>query len=195
MAGMGQGTVLIAAPTPAIQTTMRSALPAEIGHVYTVSSMTLALQKIQREPVDLLMIYSPLTDSPGIREAIELAQSRNIGILLLVKADVYDQVQYRAASAGIFVLARPTTRQAIAQTIGVLLSSQQKVRKLENENALLRRKLDDLRIVSRAKCVLVEKKHMTEEEAHRYIEKLAMDSCITKREAAQDLIRRLDHFP
>ena len=49
-----------------------------------------------------------------------------------------------------------------------------------------------MRVVNRAKCLLIEKKQMTEEEAHHYLEKLAMDACITKREAATDIIRRLE---
>ena len=46
----------------------------------------------------------------------------------------------------------------------------------------------EIRIVNRAKCLLIEQLKMTEEEAHRYIEKQAMDRCVTKRTVAENIL-------
>ena len=43
--------------------------------------------------------------------------------------------------------------------------------------------------MDRAKCVLIEYLKMTESEAHRFIEKQAMDMRITKREVAERILK------
>ena len=49
-------------------------------------------------------------------------------------------------------------------------------------------KLDDFRIVNKAKWLLIEHEGMSEADAHKYVEKSAMDAGITKRLAAQIII-------
>ena len=49
--------------------------------------------------------------------------------------------------------------------------------------------MEEIRIVNRAKCLLISELKMTESEAHRYIEKNAMDNCIPKRKAAENIIK------
>ena len=50
--------------------------------------------------------------------------------------------------------------------------------------------MKEIRIVSQAKCLLVEKEHLTEAEAHSRIGKLAMDRCISRRAVAEEIIDR-----
>ena len=45
-----------------------------------------------------------------------------------------------------------------------------------------------MRIESKAKCILARAKGLSEEEGHRYIEKMAMDRRITLRDAACSVI-------
>ena len=52
----------------------------------------------------------------------------------------------------------------------------------------LQRKLDDARLVSRAKLLWMSRLNMSETEAHRYIEKAAMDGCRKRREVAERII-------
>lgn len=185
-------SVLIAAPAESIAAKIRTAFPEHMSPVSFAPSMTVARQNLERENYDLLLIYSPLPDESGVQTAIELAGERAIGILLFVKPEVYEQVSYAARDSGIFVLSRPASRTVIAEAIRMLCAMQKRVAALTAMNAALHRKLDDQRLISRAKCLLIEIRGMSEPEAHHYLEKLAMDACITKREAAQDIIRRLD---
>ena len=48
--------------------------------------------------------------------------------------------------------------------------------------------MEEIRIVNRAKLLLIEQLKMTEKEAHRYIEKHAMDRCVTRRDIAEKII-------
>ena len=51
------------------------------------------------------------------------------------------------------------------------------------------KKIDDIRLVDRAKCALIQYRLLTEPEAHKYIEREAMDSRRTRREVAQAILR------
>jgi response regulator NasT len=65
----------------------------------------------------------------------------------------------------------------------------ERVKRIEKENIELRLKIDELRIVGKAKCLLIEKHGMSEPEAHRYIEKQAMDMRITKYRVAEEILQ------
>ena len=45
-----------------------------------------------------------------------------------------------------------------------------------------------IRLVNRAKWLLIDQLKMTEADAHRYIEKQAMDSCTSKKVVAEEII-------
>ena len=70
----------------------------------------------------------------------------------------------------------------------IAASSYRRLAVLRAENAKLLDKLAQLRLVDRAKCYLIEKKGMTETEAHRLIEKNAMDTRRSRGEVAQELL-------
>ena len=48
--------------------------------------------------------------------------------------------------------------------------------------------MEEIRLVNRAKWLLIEQLKMTEAEAHRHIEKQAMDRCVTRRAVAEDIL-------
>lgn len=64
---------------------------------------------------------------------------------------------------------------------------------LENSNSTLIRKLDDSRLVGRAKLLLMQNLKMSEPQAHKYIEKTAMDSCVTRRDVAIRIIKTYEN--
>ena len=56
----------------------------------------------------------------------------------------------------------------------------------------LQKKIEEIRLVDRAKCVLIQYLNMTEAEAHRYIEKQAMDMRKTKKTIAENILNTYD---
>lgn len=49
--------------------------------------------------------------------------------------------------------------------------------------------MEEIRLVNRAKWLLISELKMEEPQAHRYIEKQSMDLCVPKRQVAEDIIR------
>ena len=68
-----------------------------------------------------------------------------------------------------------------------------KISILKNENNKLLQKIEDIRMIDRAKCILIQYLNMTEAEAHRYIEKQAMDMRTTKRSIADGILKTYEN--
>ena len=68
-----------------------------------------------------------------------------------------------------------------------------KMYKLKRENNKLLHKIEDIRMIDRAKCILIQYLNMTEAEAHRYIEKQAMDMRATKRIIAEGILKTYEN--
>lgn len=60
---------------------------------------------------------------------------------------------------------------------------------LKSENQRLQKQIEEIRLVNRAKCVLIQYLSMTEPQAHRYIEKQAMDLRTPRREIAERILK------
>ena len=64
----------------------------------------------------------------------------------------------------------------------------QQLQRLEQEKSKLTRQLEDTKTIDRAKCCLIQYLNLTESQAHRHIQKLAMDTRRTQREIADDIL-------
>lgn len=160
---------------------------AVFSPVVTVGSEGAARRMLLERRFDLLLINSPLPDAFGTRLAHTAAEG-DVGILLFVKAEQYDGVSLEMMRDGVLTLAKPASQHAVTQALRLLCASRERLRRLEKRTETLERKMEEVRLVSRAKWALIARYAMTEEEAHRYIEKQAMDRCITKRELAEEIL-------
>lgn len=136
---------------------------------------------------DLLLIAAPLPDEFGHDLATDAAE-QGLPVLLSVKAELWEVASARVGPAGVVALGRPFSRAVFSQAVGMLRAAQAQVGKLREENKKLRQKLEELRAVSRAKCLLVEYLHLDEEGAHKYIERAAMEERKTRRAVAEEII-------
>ena len=139
--------------------------------------------------VDLILINTPLSDEFGHDFAIYACQNTLSGVLMLVKSELSGSVSERVEQDGVFVVTKPISRPMFYQSLHLVNSSRMRVYNLQKENHRLRRQMEDMRLISRAKCLLIADKHMSEDEAHSYIEKQAMNYRQTKRDIAEEIIR------
>lgn len=65
----------------------------------------------------------------------------------------------------------------------------ERLRAVRRENERLRCTIDDLKLVDRAKCALIQYLNMTEADAHRFIEKQAMNKRVSKRDVALEILK------
>jgi len=159
----------------------------------SVSSADEAMRVMIDCPIDIVIINTPLTDDLGIQLAIDLSEKETTVVLLLVKAEQYEQVSYKAESCGILAIAKPLDRKTFLQTIKLLFATRIKLKKLEQRAETLQTKMEEIRLINRAKLILIEQLKMSEAEAHRYIEKIAMDRCIKRSEIAANIIKTYEN--
>ncbi len=154
--------------------------------------MAAAKQLTARENIDIIIVNTPLKDEFGTESLLDIVAQKPVSAMEIIKGDVYEQVSHKVNGSGIFVVTRPITSRGLYESVRLLTTMHGKLSEFAAENRKLKRRLDELGIVTRAKCLLIEKKGFTEEEAHHYLEKEAMDTSLTKKEVAQQIIRDLE---
>lgn len=138
---------------------------------------------------DLVIINTPLPDDFGIEFAEELCTDSSVGVLLFVKAELLEQISYKVEDYGVLTFPRPGTRQSIQGAIHLAAATHNRLSAFEKRAVRLESKMKEIRLVNRAKWLLIDRYNMSEEEAHKYIEKTAMDTCSTRGEIAENIIR------
>ena len=183
--------VLVVTASPKFPDVLRACLPpAQFQPLIPVASAGEAKRALLTSGYDLVVIDGPVGQEPGAQLALEIAsQHGTLGILLLVRAELFDQASARVEDKGIMTLPKPTTRQMIYTAAKMLTAVHAKLLAAQREALDLRERMEEIRIVNRAKWFLIENCQMTEPEAHRYIEKAAMDRCIRKKEVAEEILR------
>ena len=160
------------------------------GHyqpVQTAASVSEARRLWGEFPYDFVIINSPLPDDPGIRFAVDVSGTGGAA-LLLVRAELLDEVHDRVCPGGVFTLAKPFSIPAVLTALRFLASARERQRRLEQKTLSFEEKMEEIRLVNRAKWRLISEEHLDEPQAHRRIEKLAMDLCISKRAAAERIL-------
>ena len=141
-------------------------------------------------PADLLIAAMPLSDGAGVEGIIDVAQRNpQLMTILMVRQEAFEQVSYQCRSLPIFVIAMPFKRQVLAEAASFMLRMSTVIADKDKELARLRKNLSEIRIITRAKIHLMQTKQMTEEEAHYYLEKEAMDRSLSKKEVAEEILK------
>lgn len=138
---------------------------------------------------DSVIISTPLSDEFGLDLVADIAKDTKNGVVVLAKREIADEVQKKIRFTGAFVLPRPFNKALLIQTIKLAEVAHIGMAKLEEENRQLSQQLSDMKIVNRAKSMLMQYLNLTEEQAHRHIQKQAMDLRKTQRAVAEDILK------
>ena len=103
--------------------------------------------------------------------------------------EMADEVAEKVEDFGVLVVPRPLSRQLFYRSVKLAAASHKRMAGLQNENQLLQRKIEEIRLVDRAKCALIQYLNFTENEAHKYIEKQAMDQRCARRDIAVSILK------
>ena len=157
--------------------------------VTTVRSVSEARRRIVETDFDIVLTNAPLPDDFGMRLAIDICTNSGAGVLLMVKNDLFNDIYAKVVSYGVITLSKPTNLQMVAQNLRILCATRERMRQMQARQATVEEKIEEIRLVNRAKWLLIECLRMTEPDAHRYIEKQSMDERISKREVAENIIK------
>ena len=183
-------SVLIVTASDSFTNSVMPLLPVtDYWPVTTARSVGEARRRIAETDFDIVLINAPLPDDFGMRLAIDICTNSGAGVLLMVKSDLFNDIYAKVVNYGVITLSKPTNLQMVAQNLRILCATRERMRQMQARQATVEEKIEEIRLVNRAKWLLIECLSMTEPEAHRYIEKQSMDERISKREVAENIIK------
>ncbi len=166
---------------------------ASIGVCATVASCAEARRLLLERDFDLVIINAPLCDESGESLSRHIASKGVSQVILVVKSEYFDEVSALTEEHGVLTVAKPLNRTLFWAALKLAKSAASRLRSMQAENSKLKDKIQDIRIVDRAKCILISYLGMSEQEAHRYIEKQAMDMRTTKSAIAEGILKTYEN--
>lgn len=137
---------------------------------------------------DCVLINCPLSDEYGNELAEIVSTSSDASCVAIAKAENADILADKLEDFGVMVIPKPLSRQNFYRSMKFVNASRKRMLGIRTENLKLHKKLEEIRIVNRAKIALMQYLGFNEQQAHRYLEKQAMDKRCTKLEVAQKVI-------
>jgi len=148
-----------------------------------------AAARMEETDFDLVLINSPLEEETGVELAIYAAEKYTAGILLMIQNKYADRIAQKVEPYGVLVVGKPVVRVFFNQAVKFAKVTRQRVLSLKEENINLQMELEEMKIINRAKCVLIQYLSMSEAQAHKYIEKQAMDMRESKYRIAKQILK------
>lgn len=148
-----------------------------------------AMQAANDPTYDIAVINAPIENENGIDLAVNICRDTVCGVVLLIQSDKANAVGKIVMDYGVVVVPKPINKMLFKQSIGVVRAAKKRYAGLSRENERLKSDLEETKIVNRAKFLLMQNLSLSEERAHKYIEKQAMDMRMSKIEIAQQILR------
>ena len=182
--------ILIVSATDSFTSAFTDLLPeARYSPVDTVTSISVAKRVLAEKTYDFVIINAPLPDDAGTRFAIDTCTTKQSAVLLLVKNDIHAGIHDRVAEYGVFTLPKPISKVTMTHALNWLESARERLIQFEKKSISIEDKMAEIRLVNKAKWLLISELKMSEPDAHRYVEKQAMDRCVSRRCIAEEIIK------
>lgn len=139
---------------------------------------------------DIIIINTPLYGEMGTELAETAAKDTDAVVILLCGRDIADELADRLSPYNILVLSKPLNHRILSDGIKLLRADTVPFSDIRESEEVMRR-ISNIRIINRAKSMLMKYLGFTEPQAHRYLEKQAMNSRCTRYEAAKKIISDL----
>ena len=134
----------------------------------------------------ILDIKMPIMD--GLAAAERIAGARIAPVIILTAFSQRDLVERARAAGAMAYLVKPFQKSDLVPAIEIALSRYAEISALESEVAGLSDRLETRKTVERAKGTLMTTYGMSEPQAFKWIQRMAMDHRMTMREVAERIL-------
>ena len=162
---------------------------ASVKNIVALQSCGGARRLLLERDFDLVVVNAPLCDESGEDLSRHITSKGMAQVILMVKSEYFDAVSSVCEDDGVLTVSKPVNNSVFWSALMLAKSAQSRIKKIQSENAELKQKIEDIRIIDRAKMTLISYMNMSEKEAHRYIEKQAMDLRATRRIVAEGILK------
>lgn len=181
-------SILIVSSSEQFNTVVRKFIPGDRFKTVEIrKSASAARRELLARTYDIVIINAPLSDGMGTDFVMDIHERKNMGIIFAVPAEIFKNVSEHLVDYGIITVSKPLKDNSMELSLRLLISVQDSLRQARRKVAKLEDKMEELRLVSRAKLLLVQK-GMSEEDAHEFIIRQAMDRGLTKRAVAEEIL-------
>ena len=149
-----------------------------------VASGAEARRRILDEEWDEVVINYPLPDEQGLDLARMVQEESNAICIMLMRSENLPL----AGNLGAITVEKPLIKPVFFQALHLGMSIRARLSLSEKRIMKLERRIEEMKLESKAKCALSLRLGLTEEEGHRYMETMAMDKRITLRDAAYSIL-------
>ena len=183
-------SVLLVSASEKLNAAVLPLLPgSDFWPVTAVGSLSRAKRLLLQQRYDLVIVNSPLPDGMGTDFAVKLCGETDAAVALLIRSELYEETNAATLPSGVVVVSKPTNSQLLLQVIRGLCAMRERLKVVRQHQGTVEEKIQEIRLINRAKWLLIECLHMTEPEAHRYITRQAMEQRTGKKEIAENVIR------
>ncbi len=184
-------SVLLISASEKLNAAVLPLLPgSDFWPVTTVNSLSRAKRLLLQQSFDLVLVNAPLPDGMGADFAMKLCGETDAAVALLIRHELYEETNARALPSGVVVVSKPTNSQLLLQVIRGLCAMRERLRAMRDKQETVEEKMEEIRRMNQAKWLLIEREGLTEQEAHQRILRMAMERRISKRQAAEEIIRQ-----
>ena len=184
-----QHSILIVSGSEQFDAFMRKAVSGKrFSSIEFRKNAAAARRSIFDREFDLVVLNCPMPDEFGHEFALDITERSNASVLLAVPEEIYPDVQEHVTDSGILAVTKPVNPNRLEMAIRFLTAIQNRFYILERKVQTVSEKMEEIRIVNKAKLVLMEQRHMTEEEAHRLIGREAMNHGVSRRRIAEQIL-------
>ena len=166
---------------------------ARINQIAALDTVAEARRLLLKQDFDLVIVNSPLPDESGESFSRQTARRDNSQVILVVKDERFEEVSRACETDGVLTIAKPLNKAVFLSALLLARSAHARLKRLLDENSRLKQKLEDIGIINRAKYILISYMKMSEQEAHRFIEKQAMDMRAAKRVIAEGILKTYEN--
>ncbi len=159
-----------------------------IDKIDTASEKDLTSTVMSETEPDLLILKLSENIKGSLLLLNEIADRTAACIMILCSEQNYSTVCETSEQHGICVLKEGTSDEIIIHSAKLLLSQRTRLLKAMNRSEALQTEINESKIINRAKCVLIQYLKLTEAQAHKHIEKQAMDTRRSKLEVARSIL-------
>lgn len=149
---------------------------------------------ISAEKFDFLVTDYGIFDEEAADFSVIAAETTKSCPLLVTSLPEDSPAVQDAWNSGVYVIRRPVDIPEFRRAMRLLRSVKLRMEHFDRENRELQRKMEESKLINRAKCVLIQYLNMTEEQAHKYIEKQAMNMRRSRTSVAESILRTYDEI-
>lgn len=180
---------MIIAETTEISEKLCSAVGTDKYEFVTELSRRAAENRLKNEKFGAVIICPPVGKTDGAELSVSLAESTAAAVLLLCKREKLAALEAKTKDYGVFTVALPLSKNEFSEALRFAFLSAARLSLQNKEKKVLQVHIEELKLLDRAKCALIQYLKMTEKEAHAFIEKQAMDKRVTKREVIENILK------